>query len=288
MGSKEIVELRREEFLNKLRSLINAQEMLINWPSNRGELEKVLREIGYDEHKIPENILKDFLNNIDYNKIDELGFLSFDGYLRKQADYLIKVIPNDIAGFLRENVSFGSVLINEINGLCIKVPTGGYVVLINSGSIKFFRVLSDLITSCLNFDTPSGELKPILSYDEVVDIIRKIAVTYPYYDPENIDRDRFTFFQMGDNYNDNYRARFSTHLCDNFANFLIAHEVGHIVCGHLSGVRLKAISFGNESMDAVDYSWDQEYDADMAGADIFFKFANDNENQFLRFALPPN
>jgi hypothetical protein len=60
-------------------------------------------------------------------------------------------------------------------------------------------------------------------------------------------------------------AQLSDILRESMEAFVLGHEYGHVVAGHLTGAQAVSRALAADEVDEIDFAWDQEYEADTLG-----------------------
>lgn len=195
---------------------------------------------------------------------------------------LIKSQKSKKCGQLLENVAVGELQTLDANSLCVKVPAGGYVVLLNTGlmillhkSIKAFASRMTIQTQAKNGDHkpekgPSLEETARYMYEIIATYISYNAPVGPMLPIESLSESQILF---------------SEGLLHFSEMFVLAHEFGHILENHLSQVNVSKMMMKDREIDFFRPDWNQEYDADLRGLKLILETAEDTGKNSLYRAL---
>jgi hypothetical protein len=163
----------------------------------------------------------------------------------------------------------GSLPHGQVNALTILVPgTSEHIVLFESQMFLFASLLSKAVARAFPLTSRDGEW---LSFSaQQADIERRIDS-----DPSVLRR--FTEVVLayamtgrpGDApqyVEDSPHGLIAGHLREALELFVLGHEYGHVIGGHLTTATRTAALLPGEDTEALDYSWRQEHEADVYGA----------------------
>lgn len=163
---------------------------------------------------------------------------------------------------------FGSLPTGRVNGVALKVPdTDQVIVLIEDGLFGFANLAAKAVARLfpfkgdedgrLIFSTASSDwqlqftAKPEVSERFLELILAYILGGHPHkakaYLPDA-----------------NYEV-VSSVLCGSMELFVLGHEYGHFVCGHLNEGSTRKAMIGGEDSDKIATNWQQEFEADVRG-----------------------
>ena len=204
-------------------------------------------------------------------------FLTSDTYVRREADKVLAAFGEDTLRRIHNNVTFGSLPLPDLNGMCIKVPEGGYLILMNVGTLAFCEVLANLLTGLASFQEAQKDSQPDLSLEHAAGFLLEIISTFP-----NISKGtlrRYAEFRVLIGHSTFSKNRFCSSFGDALTNFVIAHEVSHFVGDHVNGGLLSTVPIGaavhnDTTVEAVHYQRLQEFEADLLGSSILARIFN--------------
>jgi hypothetical protein len=186
----------------------------------------------------------------------------------------------------------GTLPLHDINARTVLIPESTeHLVLFDSGLFTFFFLFSKAIAQAFpTVDDGNGKLKTDLSTEAIKNHVGK--------NPDVGTR----FIQAVGGYlmgrpssaPQYFASTLHNLISDYFINslelFILGHEYGHVVAGHLSSDTPTAamIPSSSNSPEALEFSWNQEYEADLYGAVLSIAAMNakysEGEGSVLRFA----
>ncbi|MGY1778415.1 sel1 repeat family protein [Geodermatophilus sp. SYSU D00804] len=143
----------------------------------------------------------------------------------------------------------------------------GAVILLGEELLFAIYKIAWVIGAAMPYDTePAGP--PVLSPEEAAELIRDlVAGGLARRPPPETVGPRFLRARRGE---------FVNVLAQQAIDFLIAHELAHVVCGHLDR-DLADVDISDEISGGVDlHSWERELEADVVGADLVRPLASDH------------
>ena len=183
------------------------------------------------------NFMFSILDQVVFELQNNISIHSYDKYLES-----LKIYP----GFFPTR---------DINALATKVPNG-YLGLINEGYASFMIQMCNLVVA------GSGRY---LDQDEVAERISCLIFAYLFDQTDHIDlshpggeRDAYLSFM----------------LFYGTMKYVLSHEFAHIVQGHLNqnSTHSKAIKYNFGDVKILEKSWDNEFEADRVGFEIFLGY----------------
>lgn len=172
---------------------------------------------------------------------------------------------------------FGQLPTGNLNAKILKVPkVNEYVVIFENQLYTYSMLISKLFAICLPMNE-YGDLS--YSHKEVFDnivgnkvIIRRfvnLIVTHVF--EENISRAEPYLLS------DNIRGSVSNSINTTIELFILAHEYGHFLGGHLLDENIEKTLIKSKEVEEVKLNWDQEFEADKIGYDLTKGALIDNE-----------
>lgn len=158
-----------------------------------------------------------------------------------------------------DKVAVGELQTRDANALCIKVPAGGYVILFNDGLMMLLHKLAKAVSSRVRIARSPLEARNLrprtLSFEETPNYVYEIIARYlmnkhPIGPEIPLEHDQYWFSD---------KLRWFMEL------FVMGHELGHILEGHLSKAKILRFKIGREEITVLKPSCNQEYDADIRG-----------------------
>lgn len=181
---------------------------------------------------------------------------------------------------------FGTIPTGRVNGMALKIPNSSYcAILIEDGLFGFANLMCKAVARVFPFiKTDNGMMT--FSTDE--------AAWKSELNSSDVIKDRFfdALFSylvgghphMAEPYlpERNYDS-FTSLLRDSMELFILCHEYGHIISGHLDSDGKKSMIAGVED-EEVFLSWSEEIEADVRGLELFLNVrANDGYDLALSF-----
>ncbi len=166
--------------------------------------------------------------------------------------------------------------------MCIKVPEGGYLILMNVGTLAFCEVLANLLTGLASFQEAQKDSQPDFFLEHAAGFLLEIISTFP-----NISKGtlrRYAEFRVLIGHSTFSKNRFCSSFGDALTNCVIAHEVSHFVGDHVNGGLLSTVPIGaavhnDTTVEAVHYQRLQEFEADLLGSSILVVGAENTGSQ---------
>lgn len=184
---------------------------------------------------------------------ENLGYFSimvyFDNIIVSEAQKLSYSIP--------ENYVLGSLPTGRINATVIEADEGEYIFAFDTGIFEYVYTLSWLIGGPLAWINPTAQ-KPL----------RDIILSYVFRGKAS--------HSVAQNYIQSVMNPVSTvtvmNLVESIMLFILGHEYGHIIRGHLDVSSSKSRMFGKESVDLVEFGWKREFEADLVGLQFVLSY----------------
>lgn len=166
---------------------------------------------------------------------------------------------------------FGSLPTGRVNGMAIRVPRSDeLIVLIEEGLFGFFNLAAKAVSRAFPFTgTVDGKLqfssaqedldRELVSKPEISERYTELILAYvvgghphmakPYLPEPNYDG-------------------ISALLRESTELFVVGHEYGHFLSGHLSQDATQKAKLGEEATDEIMTNWNQEFEADVRGLEL--------------------
>jgi hypothetical protein len=227
-------------------------------------------------HTIPENIVDILMGNLSGS--------APGGYLQSILDDLsrrVKTALEQTGVTLEFNVSVLQAPEGAFNAVAVSTP-GGVLILINTGLMMLVHQFVKILTYAMRFteydkdgkvtivgdpDRPAG-----YSQEEIVDALTEVMVAYVCFEAQEGSRRARRFPAQADR-----RGFIARHLVENVELFVVAHEYGHAIDGHLNKPR--------EGLNQ-EKKWNQEFMADRLGVNLMLRqfevIADDLKDDFAR------
>jgi hypothetical protein len=175
-----------------------------------------------------------------------------------EVETTIRALPA-FAERLHDDVFVGEFPTGSINCQTVKVD-GGFLVLVNSGTLMMLQQ----VVTFLWRGNPDDSRSPSI---QVVDGVAEVLAAYvqhgdPYYGPKPLVGGMLAFF--------------SSLMTSAARKFVVAHEYGHILAGHLSGPNAEPVKLETEvgALDVLRKNYAQEFEADDIGYRIALGIAS--------------
>jgi hypothetical protein len=175
------------------------------------------------------------------------------------------------------HVAMGTLPTGEVNALTISVPSNpdAYVIAFESGLFPFANLISLAFASTLPVErrehgyavfsvNPAVVLDHVRQHPELLLRFRRLILAYLV--EGRFDTLPSSYYAVEDPIQDGMAVMLYTAA----GMFVIAHEYGHIVRGHLAKGRRVAAMVGRRSIEKIPHDWYQELEADAIGIDLVF------------------
>lgn len=262
---KPLNEYTTKEYLDYVRIIYEDQEMRNVTPKESKDL---LRLISNITEKIPNqqnkfiNELENYIfDSIDIDLIDHNKYMSADGYIKKEALQILQSADTNTKDYIEKNVIFGTLLIPEINGMCIKAPSGKYIICVPIGTLGYCQLLAKLLTNCINIKLEGSLLNPIFNYQEVSQFLYKVISNFPNL-PAGSD-DFYSKLRVNFENVNSQNENFCNTLGDYLVRFIIAHEIAHFILGHMEHSNLRKLEVSGKTAEIVFNTYHHELQADL-------------------------
>ena len=178
-----------------------------------------------------------------------------------------------------EDVAVGELQTLDANACCVEVPAGGYVILINTGLMILVYKLIKSFASMIQFNraygrTSIGFFEGYHTLEEIAEYTHQTIGTYLLYNAPvgrmlpvaSLSRDQMDV----------------TAALLHFAElFVLAHEFGHIMEGHLSRAKKLKVMLKKEEISVFRPEWNQEHEADVYGLGLILEKVQNRKNSSL-------
>ncbi len=163
----------------------------------------------------------------------------------------------------------GSLPHGRVNAVTILVPgTDEHLVLFESQMFLFALLLSKAVARALpltsrdgewlGFSVEQGAIEERIDSDESVP--RRFTEVVLAYATTGRPGDAPRYVEDGP------RGVIAGHLREALELFVLGHEYGHVVAGHLTAAAGRTALLPGEGVEALEYSWRQEHEADIYGS----------------------
>lgn len=182
--------------------------------------------------------------------------------------------------FVPSRPIIGTLSFSCVNALALAVPSSNeYLIIFTTGLFEFLHRMSMIITQAMPFvgDERDGRrsVNPKLverNIEANPDIVERFYEAFYAYlvlgdmgfaEPWDINK---------------YAGGYSEGIREPMALFLMGHEYGHIICGHIPHCKTVASKVGTETIEKLTPSQQQEYEADWTGAWLTLAAMNAKRN----------
>ncbi|MFC1898374.1 hypothetical protein ACFLYJ_02260 [Candidatus Cloacimonadota bacterium] len=205
-------------------------------------------------------------NNLNLEKsIDEMyneykSSVSDHGYYTGSEVKLVLDACKELGYKFDKNIFFGDFPTGDFNAN-VRPTQNGYLCLINNGLKRLLYNLPYAWFSAFNQKTLSKSFLTPQNKDKNK-LYKAFAKTIWSINEYHISNKHTNAFDFDSEY-DTMCFINVNNLNLALKSFVVAHEVGHVISGHLDKSTLHAITYGNRSFHTLKRSHEQEYEADM-------------------------
>lgn len=166
--------------------------------------------------------------------------------------------------------ALGTLPTGRVNAMAIAIPNNEYLVVFENQLFIFALLISKVVARAIPFremingqslfSTDEADIERNINENPVIVqrfmelISAYLILGHPGAAPQYILEEPY--------------MRFSSILRDSMELFVMGHEYGHILSGHLSADQLPAHLLGEESVNEIARSWQQELEADAVGLQL--------------------
>jgi hypothetical protein len=174
---------------------------------------------------------------------------------------------------------FASLPSGRVNAMAMRFSdTGDQAILFEAGLFTFANLAAKVVAQSLPMQKMGKQVafswdldKVRAQLDRSPDITRHwLDALLSYVSKGNPGRAEAYVLQ------EPYVQTLTHHLFDGFELFVMGHEYGHIVAGHLSGGQVVASALGQEVADEILFRWEQEVEADQIGTALSLRAMNES------------
>ncbi len=183
-------------------------------------------------------------------------------------------IEEALKGFgdvLPRPVILGTLPTGRVNGMAMALPANPYILVVfEDGLFGFANLLAKAISRCfvfqgdedgrLAFSTKFEDCREELNANpEIMRRFAEVMFAYlvagnPLAAPSYLPEERY--------------IHLSDMLRTSMETFVLAHEYGHVVCGHLNSEKTKGQMLGTAEVEEFKTNWNQEFEADVKGLEL--------------------
>jgi hypothetical protein len=170
------------------------------------------------------------------------------------------------------NVAIGTLWTGDINALAIRVPNENniFVIAYSTGTFLYFEAISALFSRCIPSDILDGTVvDPLDGLSRVIDFAEESNASVS----QNLSRilssalDGSYRRQEGEQHRMGIHSSFSRSM----GSFVLAHEFGHVILGHLQRAAVSERKLGSFKVQTLHPAWQDEFQADAFGARVAIK-----------------
>lgn len=169
---------------------------------------------------------------------------------------------------------FGTLATGRVNAMTVAVPGGGYLVLLERELIHFANLVSKALA--LAFPTSGTDEAGRVGFSTHPDQVAEHLDA----DPSAVDRFTETVLAYvltgapgaAEPYilDTTHYQSLTGLFRDSMEFFVVGHEYGHLLAGHLASAHRQAAALAADGIEAeeVEFAWRQEFEADVIGAQL--------------------
>jgi len=256
-------------------------EEYIEWLLREGlkihELE--FEKIGIDQSSLDKHIKRSGQKYLQeyWNKRDVFGW-------NKIAQEVSGVLSKEQQQQLSAKIFADEFPMEEINAHAVKVPEGnGYVFLLNSGLSLFIQLTTEILISQLRNIKVNNEgiIAEYKVKEETSKYFRDLIRNY-------INFEMFVPPRGEVIVNRGFlRSNMVCFLIEAICWFVLAHEFGHAILGHLNNEETFLISVAKtkKELSVISKNWKEEFAADLVAGNLFLKNLPKPVDRFTLFIL---
>lgn len=196
--------------------------------------------------------------------------------IRYHADILIKMVPPAWRAKI-ETIPVGTLPHIEVNAATIRTPSGDPIIVVATGlSVMLFEVAAWCAAA-----TPLAGSPPEAELGDATRNIFQWTVFYVTRSPEWLPKEIFRSQSP-------IRRNLIGALYANAIFFVLGHEYGHAILGHLEQPECKVRNIAKRDarpLTAFDFSYQMEFDADAKGLELALEFSKANHGGWIGAAL---
>ena len=238
-------------------------------PSYKEPSDALHRLVHHLKTTTPDNLLsnksllkQEYLTLYEQFAEKPISFKNIDGTngdLNQRLDLLLKSLDTskDIAS---TKIFIGVFPLQTFNAQAVKVESG-FLILVNTGLMLFALQISALIASLVKAEAGGKEVPQDIKIREASRIFWEWAQALI----ENKEKDRLEFYPS------EARLNFTHFLFASLVDFVIAHELGHILYDHFNDSGVITKDGISEHIKYYHRSWQQEFEADRFAIDLVKK-----------------
>jgi hypothetical protein len=247
-----------QEYLQHLRSIWTTHPH----PDHVEGVDSVILDM---EKKFPDL----FKKALPVSKVDTMQKTLDDLYMD-----LSKPLEKRSAKLPLEGIAVGELQNLDVNSCCVRVPAGGYVILVNTGIMILLYQLTKIFTSRIVIEA-DGQTQIIVSDTaQLLEIAKYTVQTIATYLGHNVRPIRFPITRM-----QKAQVSFVAGILHFAELFVLAHEFGHIIEDHFSVENLMRIRTKEEDINLFRSNWNQEYEADTCGLELVLGTVGENDKK---------
>lgn len=200
-------------------------------------------------------------------RYENVGWLSLLNDITEEFEAIFKVLKLKAP----EHYLFGTLPINQVNGMAMAIPENPCkLIIIETGLFGFANLMCKVVASSFVFEKDERGMS---SFSMDINQCRQQIEDNPLI-PERFFDVLTAYVVLGKpHFAKQYflEQRYdglSTLLRQGFEYFVIAHEFGHLIAGHLDTKEKKDYNIAGNTTEEIVTNWNQEFEADLIGTNI--------------------
>ena len=195
------------------------------------------------------------------------GFSRTVDTISSQIENILRMLPLPAP----QPMMFGALPTGRVNGMAVRVPDSAYVlILIHDGLFAFAGILADIVARAfpctpwedrkLRFSVgPKICVRELRADPQIGQQFLELLVAYliwgnPRLAPRHLPEQRY----LG----------LSSALRQSMETFVLGHEYGHVIAGHMGGGPTRRRALASTHVDEIATNWFQELEADVRGLEL--------------------
>jgi hypothetical protein len=153
----------------------------------------------------------------------------------------------------------------SVNALTYRTSDLRFLVLLNYGFTNTFYILTKLCTSRMAFNSEerSSGWEPEIPLKHLQDYVKRYFDAYVSSNGHSLIPDHIVTPRES-------QMPILANIVNYGERFVIAHEMGHIIAGHLKQGKLAPLSLADHPVEVYEGTFEDEYEADQLGFEVVF------------------
>lgn len=200
-------------------------------------------------------------------RYENVGWLSLLNDITEEFEAIFKILELKAP----EHYLFGTLPTNQVNGMAMAIPENPCkLIIIETGLFGFANLMCKVVASSFVFEKDERGMS---SFSMDINQCRQQIEDNPLI-PERFFDVLTAYVVLG---NPHFAKPYfleqrydglSTLLRNGFEYFVIAHEFGHLIAGHLDTKEKKDYNIAGNTTEEIVTNWNQEFEADLIGTNI--------------------